>query len=162
MFTTDLNYQLKISNLKNIPEFNYKIALLNLIEWADTFKHEFNIKTISEFIEYNSKTDCYVLHQNKQFIGTISIVPNDLVSLYPQYINWISSVYIDKKYRGKGFLKLLLDWIISKSNYNILYLWCKKDLESMYAKYGFKTIHNLIYLDKPICIMYINISNYNK
>ena len=55
------------------------------------------------------KAECYVLHQNDQFIGTIGLSTDDLVSLYPQYDNWIESVYIDKKYRGKGLQKRLID-----------------------------------------------------
>ena len=149
---------LEISSLEAKYQFIYKVAQINMSEWADTIKHEFNIDTIDEFIEYNSGAECYVLHQNNQFIGIIGISTDDLKSLYPQYTNWIESVYIEKEFRGRGFLKLLLDWIISKSADDIIYLWCKKDLESMYAKYGFKTIHNDIYLNKPIGVMSIDIS----
>jgi hypothetical protein len=151
---------IQFSDLKTKPMFYDKIGQINLSEWSESIYNEFNISTPEEFVKYmvsNQDIVCYVLHNNDIFIGTISMVPNDLESLYPNYNNWIASVYIEKEFRNTGYLKILLDWIISKSNKEILYLWCKVELEKMYSKYGFELLHHNNYLNQNISIMrYLN------
>ena len=149
-----------ISDLRTKPQFINKIGQINISEWSESIYNEFNISTPEEYVEYiisNPNIICYILHNNDIFIGTIGIVPNDLESLYPNYTNWIASVYIEKEFRNTGYLKILLDWIISKSDKEILYLWCKVEFEKMYSKYGFELLHHNIYLNQNISIMrYIN------
>ena len=53
----------------------------------------------------------------------------------------IDSLWVDKKERGKKLGYHLLKTLIEKSKSKRLYIFCKKDLEVYYLKFGFDPIH---------------------
>ena len=80
----------------------------------------------------------YVLVENKKVIGMIGLYAYDKKSY------WLGWFCVEKKYRGKGFGKKLLDFAIDKSKKRrVLYLYTENSKEfetarKLYAKYGFE------------------------
>ena len=83
----------------------------------------------------------YVLKKDEKLIGSFTIKDKDLdnCDLSP----FVVCVLIKKEYRGKGYGKILLDYIreITDDNYNQMYLTTK--LNGFYEKIGFKFVDNV-------------------
>ena len=56
---------------------------------------------------------------------------------------YLADVFIDEHERGKGYSKILLDYILAYPDLKgIKWLLATKDLHGMYAKYGFTPVSN--------------------
>jgi len=76
----------------------------------------------------DSLTDFYLLVNDEKIIGCCGLVKNDLLAQENRY-PWITSLYIDKNYRGRNYGQLLMNHIIHRAQllgYPTIYLEAKK------------------------------------
>ena len=132
-------------NLIKITKEN--LTLLNDVmemiydEWGLTFsssKEEKLNKTKQSILENNNFPQIYLLNHNNKNIGSFSILEHELKgsTLSP----WLACVTINKKYRGQGYGKILLQYIneIIEKDFKTIYL--TTELINFYEKIGFKLI----------------------
>jgi GNAT superfamily N-acetyltransferase len=83
---------------------------------------------------YKDKIDnVFILAQDQEFIGCYSIY---------QFYGLIADILIIKKYRGKGYGRMLINDVLYKLRYNLFsYLYCEDKNITLYQKYGFIKIY---------------------
>ena len=130
---------IKISR-KNIQLLNEVMDII-YDEWGSTFSSskEEKLKKIKQsIIENKNFPHIYLLIHNNEIIGSFSILEYELKdsNLSP----WLACVVINKKYRRKGYGKILLQYIneIIEKNFNTIYL--TTELIGFYEKIDFKLI----------------------
>jgi len=136
---------MEIIDLRNRQEFLKEVMELEHDEWSSNplINREDKInKKIDEYFE--SIDDDYfcklILVNDDKLIGFISIFPNDCyeeLDLYP----WYATMFVKKKYRGKGYSKLLNEAILKEAKRRgIKSLYLKTELDNYYEKFGAKFI----------------------
>ena len=140
---------MEIINIKdNIDYLKEYFKLCNL-EWGDKkSSKELEIyinnkleKTLSG--NYDKLISVLGLIDNNKLIGFISLFQYD--GLEKQDLTpWYATMYVKKKYRGKGYSQMLNDALLEESKklgYKKVYL--KSDLSNYYEKFGAKYIETL-------------------
>ena len=93
----------------------------------------------------------YGLFLNDELIGIYQLTYRDLFSR-PDIYPWLANLYVDNKYRNKGFGKILIQsikyMVKENNNFNEIFLYTK--YEGLYEKYEWKFIE------------YINTFNYEQ
>lgn len=86
----------------------------------------------------------YGLFLNNTIIGMFQITYEDL-SVRPDIYPWLANVYIDEKYREKGYSKILLESIkdiVSKTtDFSTLFLYTKH--VGLYEKFGWEFVSEI-------------------
>ena len=141
---------LKVYNIIDKQQYLKEVAELTQKEWGEKnlSKEEFYNKVNKKILKIKSNFDnpyyCkLILLDNEELIGFISIFPSDCEErkdLSP----WYATMFIKKKYRGKGYSIILNNAILSearKRNFKKIYL--KTNLENYYEKLGANYIEKL-------------------
>ena len=137
---------MKVINLKNNINYLKEYFLLCSMEWGTS-------KTDEEMEIYvNEKVNS--LPNNDKLISVLGLVENELIGFISLFkydgderkdlTPWYATMYVKKKYRGKGYSKILNDAILNKAKtlgYDKVYL--KSDLINYYEKFGAKYIEKL-------------------
>lgn len=76
----------------------------------------------------------YVIEKAKKVVGFGRVVP------LSEKVHQIDSLWVDEKQRGKKLGHFLLKILIEKSKAKRLYLFCEKELDEYYMKFGFELI----------------------
>ncbi len=104
------------------------------MKWIE-FKQDWDVHTSHTFILININNDVVCSYQIEYYNG----------------FKKLQAVYVQEKYRGRGFSKLILDRI--KDDKDEIYLMVRKDnfIINTYKKYGFKktettTINKIKYI----------------
>lgn len=86
----------------------------------------------------------YVMYLDDIMIGMYQITYRDLF-IRPDIYPWLANVYIDKKYCGKGFGKILINSIKKEVKENTLFteLFLYTKHKNLYEKYGWVYIEKL-------------------
>lgn len=86
----------------------------------------------------------YGLFINEEIIGIYMFLREDL-TIRPDIYPWLGNVYIDKKYRKKGYTKILLQTVLEnlKNNTSERILYGYTMHVGLYEKYGWKFISNI-------------------
>lgn len=107
-------------------------------KWANPNSLKVYEDCISNCINSNNGLpQWYLLMDQDKIIGCAGLITNDFISrmdLFP----WLCALYIDNKYRGNNYAKLLIDKAIIDTNlagYSNLYL-CTDHI-GYYEKFGF-------------------------
>lgn len=132
---------MKICNLQNNIEYLDEVARLEYEEWASDKKinKEARIERKKEKIcnMFSDKSFCkLILVDNDELIGFISLFPEDCEE-EKELTPWYATMYVKKKYRNKGYSKLLNEAILNearKRNFKNIYL--KTNLKNYYEKFG--------------------------
>lgn len=86
---------------------------------------------------FSDKSFCkLILVDNDELIGFISLFPKDCEE-EKELTPWYATMYVKKKYRNKGYSKLLNEAILNearKRNFKNIYL--KTNLKNYYEKFG--------------------------
>ena len=118
----------------NVSFFN--VFIENIYnEWYDFYKsNSITYDTLVKF--YKDKIDnVFILAQDQEFIGCYSIY---------QFYGLIADILIIKKYRGKGYGRMLIKDVLYKLRYNLFsYLYCEDKNIKFYEKYGFVKIYKI-------------------
>ncbi len=141
---------LKIYDLRDKPKYIEEVAILTQKQWGqkDLLKDEFELKVKNKILKIKSdfKKANYcklILLDDDELIGFISIFPTDgeeRTDLSP----WYATMYVKKRYRGKGYSKILNNAILAEARKrNISKLYLKTDLENYYEKFGAKFLEVL-------------------
>lgn len=150
---------LEFLTLRTVPQFIPEIASIYFIEWGWHFEDEWDINTLAGIqsdLEAHYLDHTYVLctHDKKEMIGTVAILPDDLLS--HSYLSpWMTCLYVKPKYRERNYGSYLLECI--KRQYpDRLYLWCiDTKLVEWYAGRGWNLHEVAFYKNLPAYIMYI-------
>lgn len=141
---------LKIYNLKDKQEHIREVAILTQKEWGKSNLNEceFENKIINKIEKikslWNEKYYCkLILLDENELVGFISIFPSDgdeRKDLSP----WYATMYVKKKYRGKGYSKILNNAILEEARKrNIKRIYLKTELKNYYEKFGAQYLENL-------------------
>ena len=139
---------MKIYNLKNKIEYLEEVATLEYEEWAvnKNYNKKERIKLKKERIcnMFSNNYFCkLILVDDNELVGFISIFPNagdEEKELSP----WYATMYVKKKYRNKGYSKVLNAAILKEAkNRGFLVLYLKTNLENYYEKFGAEYIKKL-------------------
>lgn len=144
---------IEIKSLEEVPKFHHQVAQIFHNEWGFHFSDEWNIHTLEEMIDdllyFTHLT--YVALLDGQLVGTVAIYDEDLKS-HAHLRPWLTCLYVDEAYRGKGIAKRLVKFVLSKCD--CVYLWCyTKQKRMMYARWGFDVIEEIKYRNEPAYVM---------
>ncbi len=125
-------------NIRKLNENDY-IQYKKLInEFRET---EFNEEQFKETLnKINNYSDIWIIEIDDEIITTITIIYEYKFIHNISKIAHIEDVCTLIKYRGKGYGKILLDYIINEVKKNNCYkitLYCKEELENFYCKTKF-------------------------
>lgn len=146
--TVSMGDTMKVYNILDRLNFLNEVATLEYEEWAENkeYNKEERIRQKIEKINkrLSEKDFCkLVLVDKDELIGFISIFPHDCdecIELTP----WYATMYVKKKYRGRGYSRILNDEILKEAkqrNYKGIYL--KTTLDNYYERFGAKFIKKL-------------------
>ncbi|MBK9592412.1 MAG: GNAT family N-acetyltransferase [Crocinitomicaceae bacterium] len=90
-------------------------------------------RTVTEIQTTIENSRCYGLYLNNQQIGFARVLSDTVVFAY------LMDVLIHKDYKGKGYSKILLDFIFNDPEYAKIHRWnlATRDAHGLYEKYGF-------------------------
>lgn len=111
-----------------ISQQNQKNISNLIVEFWPEYNEDF-IKT-----NFTERDVLYVCHDTKNVIGCVAI---DRKRFFP----FISTLFVDKNNRKKGFAKLLLyfaETFIKEYNFSVSHLWCTTNLVDFYKKHGYE------------------------
>ena len=149
---------MEFSELKNIiihPEVSME-KVLKLLSQLTTVKDN-NGKTISKknyfkfFQNLPNNIHIYTMCKDNELVGMGTLIIEPKLIHGGNNVGHIEDIVVDDKYRGNGYGKTLIDFLISKSKsyqcYKVL-LNCNKKNEKFYEKCGFtsKNIEMSLYL----------------
>jgi len=101
---------------------------LKIIEWSENWSID---NDIFYFVIFLDKNDNFVGK------GIVEYKGEDKKNLYCSLYH----VYVNEKYRGQGYFRQLIEKCledIKKKEYNIVGLYAKKELITIYEEYGFE------------------------
>ena len=149
---------MEFSELKNIfllPQVSMK-KILNLLSQLTTVKDN-NGKTISEknyfkFLQnLPDNVHIYTMCKDNELVGMGTLMIEPKLIHGGGYVGHIEDIVVDDKFRGNGYGKTLIDFLVNECKnfhcYKIL-LNCNKKNEKFYEKCGFtsKNIEMSLYL----------------
>ena len=137
----------KIKQLVEISEENLNTITIWMYNWWG-IKDGYSFDGVKCFMEHSLQKDrlpqTYGLFVNNKIIGMFQLTYEDL-NVRPDIYPWLANVYIDEKYRSKGYGRKLLESIKdiakNKLNFNELYLYTKHT--DLYEKFGWKYISEI-------------------
>ena len=117
-----------------------------LIDYAENCswiagKHLAFILRENKFLEWE---EIFAVIEDCEIIGFCTFLKTDY---YPEnkYFPWISSIFIDEKYRGKRIsFDLIENVILYAKHHNFTKVYIPSDMSGFYEKCGFKKIDELI------------------
>ena len=137
----------KIKQLVEISEETLNTITIWMYNWWG-IKDGYSFDGVKCFMEHSLQKDrlpqTYGLFVNNKIIGMFQLTYEDL-NVRPDIYPWLANVYIDEKYRSKGYGRKLLESIKdiakNKLNFNELYLYTKHT--DLYEKSGWKYISEI-------------------
>jgi len=157
--------------LADEPLWAHNVAVTTWEEWPDVYR-DYGLNSVQEvekcLLENNLNRDSIPLtlilrssSQPHEFIGTVGIEEDDMVNR-PEITPCLVSMYVEPKFRGKGFSKVLMNKLIDVAKTRLkldkMYLWTQEQQE-LYKRFGWKSIEETSYLDRTNCtIMELELS----
>jgi GNAT superfamily N-acetyltransferase len=129
-----------LSKDKNRLKINIIQEMLQDTYWAKTRTQEEIQRTID-----NSR--CYGLFLDGEQIGFARVLSDTVVFAY------LMDVLIHKNHKGKGYAKVLLDFIFNDPEYAHIHRWnlATRDAHGLYEKYGFsKPAQPEVFMEKTL------------
>ncbi len=116
----------KISNDKSLLDLNVIHSFLASSYWAKNIPLEIVTKSIENSL-------CYGMYLNDKQIGFAKVVTD-----YATFA-FLADVFITEEYRGKGYSKKLVEFILGNPELQKIRGWMlkTKDAHGLYKKYGF-------------------------
>ncbi len=118
--------------------------LLTFVEnstWAEVKEHTAQVIRENRFREWEAM---FVALDGDQIVGHASIAKTDyypLPNLYP----WISTIFVDEKYRGRGICGLMIDFInryAKEAGFRQTYI--PSAFFGLYEKYGYQYVKDIV------------------
>lgn len=131
---------MNIKRLKNTDDLWKKlIEYSNNCSWM-AGKHLSTIMKNNSFQDWES---VFVVLNNDEIVGYCTFLKTDY---YPnnKYFPWISTIFVDEKYRGHRISEILINKTIEYAKtLNFKKVYIPSDIVGLYEKYGFKCIDKL-------------------
>lgn len=129
---------------EDIDEDNFKIMTKWMYEWWGIEDGD-SLEEVECYMKHSFQKDrlpqTYGLFLNGTIIGMYQFAYEDL-SVRPDIYPWLANVYIDEKYRNKGYAKYMLNTVLENAkkvlDFDELYLFTKHI--GLYEKFGFRFI----------------------
>jgi len=122
----------------NENDYNNYYRLIN--EFRETYFDEIEFKKILNGMDMNNVT-VWIIEKENKIISTVTILYENKFIHNISKIAHIEDVCTLKEFRGKGYGKILLDYVINEVQKEKCYkitLYCKDELEEFYKKTGFE------------------------
>lgn len=138
---------IEFKQLINIDENTLNIITKWNYEWWGESSN-CNYEKVKCFLKYSMQKDripqTYGLFLNNEIIGMCQFLYEDL-DVRPDIYPWLANVYIDEKYRNKGYGRILIDNATKVAHnvikFNELFLYTKHI--GLYEKFGWKYIGDI-------------------
>ncbi len=137
---------MEIHFLEEHPGFIPQVAAWCLKEWKD-FYGEQTTEDLERYFAANSVRDriplSYVAVEEGRLCGTVSLDLQDIDLLrYKDFSPWLVCLYVDKKQRGHGLGRRLIDHAVDEAvrmKTSSLYLWTE-NLAPLYEELGWREL----------------------
>ncbi len=140
---------IEISPLKDRKEFCKDIAKSVFTEWQEDFEMLTPLDTQEKLFHFyracndNKVPYALVAHQGTKFLGCAVMLEDDM-QMKPEWSPWLTTVFVEKEFRGKGIASMLINQILSDAFHKLsikkLYLWTfSPRFAAFYERFGFKT-----------------------
>jgi GNAT superfamily N-acetyltransferase len=148
-----------IDYLANHEDSISQLAAWGYTEWRPIYDQlKMTLEDVIKAFQDRARTDrlplALVAIIDHVVVGTGSLKIQDL-ALRPDLSPWLGGMFVDPKHRNRGVGAALIVRLIHEARrlkLPRLYLWTPS-AESLYAKYGWKTIEKLHYCDYEVSLM---------
>lgn len=126
-------------NIRKLTENDYNNYLVLINEFRSTNFNENKFKQILNINKNNS--DIWVIEKDDELIATGTIIYEHKFIRNICKLAHIEDICVLNKFRGKGYGKILIDYLIEESKKNNCYkitLYCEEEIENFYNKSNFK------------------------
>ena len=138
---------IEFKQLINIDENTLNIITKWNYEWWGE-SSIYNYEKVKRFLQYSMQKDripqTYGLFLDNEIIGMCQFIYDDL-DVRPDIYPWLANVYIDEKYRNKGYGRILIENATKVAHnvikFNELFLYTKHI--GLYEKFGWKYIGDI-------------------
>ena len=138
---------LKIKQLINIDEMTLNTISSWMYNWWGK-KDGYTFEGVKCFMKHSllkkKLPKTYGLYLNDIIIGMFQLTLEDL-DVRPDIYPWLANVYIDEKYRGKGYGRFLLesikDIVKQELDWDEIFLYTK--YKGLYEKFGWKYLYEI-------------------
>lgn len=123
-------------------------------------KGTYTLDDVYSYMEHSFNDDgfpqTYIMYLDNTVIGIYQITYRDLF-IRPDIYPWIANLYIDEKYRKKGYGKLLIESIKENARKNTPFdkLYLYTEYKNLYEKYGWEYIGELNNSGKYLYELYL-------
>jgi glucosamine-phosphate N-acetyltransferase len=125
--------------IRKLEKDDYEKYILLINDFSETkFSNEDFIKILDKI---NINSDIWIIEKNNEFIATGTILYEYKFIRNISKVSHIEDVCVSKKYRGKNYGTILMNYLIEESKKNNCYkviLDCVDKLEFFYEKSKFK------------------------
>ena len=134
---------------KKLVKINKK-TFNKIVKWLFDWwgkKRGYSLEQMNCYVEHSLNEDklpiIYGLFLDGEIIGMYQFVYSDF-EIRPDIYPWLANVYIDEKYRGKGYGRNLLEQVKDTAqkdiSFNELFLYTKHN--GLYEKFGFEFVQD--------------------
>ena len=118
-----------------------------MYEWwgvDDNYKYDDVYTYMKNSFNKEKLPQTFIMYLDDKIIGMYQITYRDLF-IRPDVYPWIANVYIDSRYRKKGYGKILIDSIKEqvKDNTTLDRVFLYTDHKNLYEKYGWQLIETI-------------------
>ena len=118
-----------------------------MYEWwgvDDNYKYDDVYTYMKNSFNKEKLPQTFIMYLDDKIIGMYQITYRDLF-IRPDVYPWIANVYIDSRYRKKGYGKILIDSIKEqvKDNTTLDRVFLYTDHKKLYEKYGWQLIETI-------------------
>ncbi len=133
--------------LDDVDENNFKIMVDWMYNWWG-IEEEYSMEEVECFMKHSLQKyklpQTYGLFLNNKIIGMYQFIYEDL-SIRPDIYPWLANVYIDEKYRNKGYARYMLNTVKENAkkviHNNEIFLYTKHP--NFYEKFGWKYVSKI-------------------
>lgn len=142
-----MNNDLVIKQIIDIDEVTLNTMTRWMFDWWGK-KDNYTFDAVKCFVEHSLLADklpqTYGLFLNNNIIGMFQLTYEDL-KVRPDIYPWLANVYIDEKYRGKGYGRLLLESVkeIAKKSVEFAEIFLYTRHKGLYEKFGWKLLDQI-------------------
>lgn len=136
----DVSQELLITKDKSRLDINTIQLMLRETYWGKN-------RTLSEIETTIANSRCYGLFLNNEQIGFARVLSDTVVFAY------LMDVLILNSQKGKGYSKILLDYIFNDPEYAKIHRWnlATKDAHELYKKFGFTQLKSPeVFMEKTL------------
>lgn len=136
----------EVKKITNIDSENFKIITDWMYNWWGKTDGD-TLEEVECFVMHTMQNDripqTYGIFLNNKIIGMYQFLHNDL-KIRPDIYPWLADVYIDEKYRQKGFARIMLETVKnSMKDLNLKEIYLYTEYVGFYEKLGWDFVSEI-------------------